>query len=454
MAYIKMRDDDTALVTVSAGTDGKGKKIRKAKTFKKPPKMSFNRWEKEVEKLAIEFEQEMNRYDIVNSDIPLKDFAEKWLNEYGKQNLEQTTLDFYRRELKNKILPALGHKKLNTITPLHILSFLNNLLEDGVRLDGKPGGYSDRTIKNNWLILSSIFQQAVYWQVVPENPCRKIKAPKNKSNKGKNFSEKPVKFFDEVQALTLLEIVNDEVQNYRRQERSPQMDSNKPDNLIHTNPLKYQAMINIALFCGLRNGEILGLTWDDIDFKNKSLTVNKVRAYTDEDGLITKSPKTESSNRTISVPDSVLDILKDHKKEQQKEINILGPLWDPDWSKSPWLFTQWDGKGMYLQTPSKWLKKIIKRYNKEIMKDDNIPEDQKESFLLPVLSMHKLRHTSATLLIGHNTDIRTVSARLGHSLTSTTMDIYVHGLQSMDTKASDTLEDIFDKDKRKIRVVK
>lgn len=454
MATIRKKPNGSYEVIVSLGYDQHGTKIQKSKTFTKPSNLSISRWEIQIKKLALEYENELKKVDLVNADIPLRDFTQKWFNEYAKQNLEQTTIDFYRRELNNKILPALGHKKLHTITPLNILSYLNNLLEDGVRLDGKPGGYSDRTIKNNWLILSSIFQQAVYWQVLPDNPCRKVKVPKNKNNKLKDFSEQSIKYFDEAQALTLLEIVNDEVVRYRSQERSLRIDSKTPENLIHVNPLKYKVAIHIALFCGLRNGEILGLTWDNIDYKNKTITVNKVRAWTDDDGMITKSPKTESSNRTISIPDSVLDLLKEYQLEQEKEIDNLGELWDSKWYKTPWLFTQWDGKGMYLQTISKWLKKVITKYNKAIMDDEDIKDEHKASYLLPVLSIHKLRHTSATLLIGNNTDIRTVSARLGHSLTSTTMDIYVHGLQSVDRKASDTLESLFDNEKRKLRVVK
>lgn len=454
MAFVRPLKNGSYEAIISLGYNADGSKNSKSKTYHKPPNMSIERWEKKVQKMADDLERKLKNIDIVNADVPLKDFAEKWINEYGIQNLEETTLDYYRRELKNKILPALGHRKLYTITPLNILSFLNNLLEDGVRLDGKPGGYSDRTIKNNWLILSSIFQQAVYWQVIPDNPCRKVKVPRNKSNKDRDFSEKPIKYFDEIQTLKLLELVQDEVDKYRRQERASRVDSKASGDHIKNNPMKYQIAINIALFCGLRNGEILGLTWDDIDFKNKTLTVNKVRAFTDKDGMITKSPKTESSNRTISIPDSVLDLLKEYKKEQQKEIDKLGDLWDIDWIDTPWILTQWDGKGMYLQTISKWLKKTIKRYNTAIMKDEDIPDEYKESYLLPVLSIHKLRHTSATLLIGNNTDIRTVSARLGHSLTSTTMDIYVHGLQSVDRKASQTLEDLFDSEKRKIRAVK
>ncbi|MDY0256017.1 site-specific integrase [Gudongella oleilytica] len=170
--------------------------------------------------------------------------------------------------------------------------------------------------------------------------------------------------------------------------------------------MKYQIAINIALFCGLRNGEILGLTWNDIDFENKTISINKARAITDDDGMITKYPKTKSSIRTISAQDIVINSLKEYMKIQDKDREILSDLWDPGWYDTPWILTQWDGKGMHYHTISKWLKKIVVMYNESIINDESIPSKEKSVYLLPVLSINKLCYTSATLLISRNTDIK------------------------------------------------
>lgn len=432
MASIRKINDDTYEVSVYLGKDSQETQIRKYKRISRPAGMSQSRWEKEAKKQADEYEKELKKYFNIDADILFKDFVTKWLEEYAEMNLEATTVDLYKRELKNKILPKLGNVKLGELTPIHVLTFLNSLLKDGCRFDGRPGSYSDRTIKNNYVIISSIMQQAVYWQLVTDNPCNKIKPPKNKKSI-KGYSDDSIQFYDEEQTVRLLQLIN-------RQ------------------PLKFQAAIYIALFCGLRNGEILGLTWDDIDFNNMTLSVNKVRAWTEAEGMITKAPKTRSSIRTISVPDTVLKVLAEYKKDQEKEIEILGNLWDDEWFDTPWLFTQHEGKGMYLQTISKWFKKTVSDHNEAVMKDPDIKPDDKIKHLLPVLSIHKLRHTSATLLISKNTDVRTVSARLGHAQTSTTMDIYVHGLKTMDRTASNALEELLIKDKnkrkRKMKIVK
>lgn len=453
MANIRERENYSYEVTVSLGYDSLGKKLRKTKTFKKPNDITPKKWEKEIQRIALEYESEVLKGLYLDSDITLKDFIDKWIKDYALQQLEQTTLDSYRGELNTKIIPALGHIKLNKLMPMQILSFLNNLMEDGIRLDGRPGGYSDRTIKYQWQILSSMLQQAVYWQIIPENPCNRIKPPKNKKDV-KDHNNDSIKFYNENQTMLLLDIVNNEVNNHHAKLEQFEKGSLAQNNLGHSNPLKYQLAIHIAIFCGLRNGELLGLTWPDINFKEKTISVNRARAKTIDDGMITKLPKNNSSIRTVSIPESLVVLLTAYKEEQDKEIEKCGNIWDSEWYNNPWLFTQWNGKGMNYHTLTNWLKKILRRYNDEIINDDSIPKKIKSDYLIPVLSIHKLRHTSATLLIGQNTDIKTVSARLGHAQTSTTMNIYVHGLQSIDRKASEALEGLLDKKNRVLKIVK
>lgn len=126
--------------------------------MKKPHDITPKRWEKELEKIALEFEIEVEKGLFLDSNTTLADFTERWLVEYAEKQLELPTIESYKYELESKILPALGHVKLDKLTPVQILSFLNNLLEDGVRLDGKTGPYSDRTVKYQLQILSSILQ--------------------------------------------------------------------------------------------------------------------------------------------------------------------------------------------------------------------------------------------------------------------------------------------------------
>lgn len=423
MASIKKRGDSWRIF-VSNGYHSDGKKIVKTKTVRKPENMTDKKWEKELERIALEFEIEVEKGLFIDSNITLAGFTERWLEEYAEKQMEPKTIASYKDELNSKILPALGHIKLSKLTPVQILSFLNNLLEDGVRRDGKPGGYSNKTVKYQWQILSSILQQAVYWQIIPDNICKRVKCPKN--NTTDDNKAKKIKFLDENQTLMLLDLIKDE-------------------------QLKYQLAVNIAIFCGLRNGEILGLTWDDVDFENKTLNINKARTYIAGEGMFTKSTKTENSNRVLSIPDILIRQLREYKLAQNTEKVNCGDQWSEEWDITPWLLTTWNGEGMHYNTLTNWLLKLLKRHNKSIDKDKDIPVKDKESFKIPVVSFHKLRHTSATLLIGQNMDIKTVSTRLGHSQTSTTMNIYVHGLQSGDERASNALENLLDKNTSKVK---
>lgn len=411
-------------VVVTDGYDSNGRKILHKKTFKKPEDMTAKKWGKEINRLAYEFEMEIQRGIIVDHTTSLEKFTAKWLKEYAEVQLQPKTLSTYKYELERKILPSLGHIKLHKLTPLKILNFLNGLTKDGVRIDGKPGGYSDRTIRYQKQILSSILQQAVYWQLLPDNPCSRVKVPKNNTA----LPNTKVQFLNETQVIILLESIKVE-------------------------QLKYQIATHIAILCGLRIGEILGLTWDDIDFKTKTMSINKVRQRVYKIGMIVKVPKNKSSIRNISMPNMLIKLLKEYKMWQNGEKAKCGDLWSSDWNETPWLLTQWNGNGMDYNALTKWLVKFIKRYNIEINKDESIPEDLKSKNMLPVISFHKLRHTSATLLINKNANIKAVSSRLGHSQTSTTLNIYVHSMKCADEMSADLMDEMFSKDKKNNKIV-
>lgn len=198
----------------------------------------------------------------------------------------------------------------------------------------------------------------------------------------------------------------------------------------HTLPTQHKIFFYIALFGGLRKGEIIALQWNDINFSTHSITVNKSTARVRHE-QITKTPKTKTSNREITLPAFVMELLKSYKLEQNKYRLSIGSQWIGE----NFLFIQWNGKQMDLSTPYHTFKKIIKNYNKTVTEES--------SKKLPDIPLHGLRHTSATLLISQNIDVRTVSSRLGHAQTSTTMNIYAHSLKKMDEVAADTLENLF-----------
>ncbi len=174
--------------------------------------------------------------------------------------------------------------------------------------------------------------------------------------------------------------------------------------------------------------KLIALTWDDIDLNNKTININKSTGYVNKQ-MITKSPKNRSSIRKITIPGPIIDLIKKYRTEQLEYKLSIGDQWKGD----NYVFIQWNGTQMHLASPYGTFKDITKKYNSTIKDDAN---------KIPDIPMHGLRHTSATLLISENVDVRTVSARLGHAQTSTTMNIYAHSLKKSDEKASDALSNI------------
>lgn len=324
-------------------------------------------------------------------------------------------------------MPRLGHMKLSDLKPHTINGFFVSLTKDGCRCDGKPGGYSKGTVNKVSNVLSSILRTAVEWEVIDRNPCEKVRV------KAEDAANK-VKFFTPEQTNVFLDYISKpftvKISGHGRTDDTGKPYKVKDYTTTKEIPLQLQVMFTLAIYTGLRNGELLALTWDDIDFENGTIAVTK--AATVVDGVqMTKEPKTKKSYRLVSIPESMTATLKKLRNEQTRYRLQVGSFWQGE----NWVFTQANGKMMSYSTPSASLRDIIRRYN----------ADKEDADKLPVISIHALRHTSATLLIAAHTDAKTVSARLGHAETSTTLNIYAHSLMEADKVAADKLEEIIAK---------
>ncbi len=426
MATVEKRGNSYR-ITVSNGYDVTGKQIREKTTFTPDPEMTEKQQKKALEKFIFNFEEKVKNGKYLSGEkMSFLELSEYWKKEYASNQLEATTLEDYVEELEKKILPALGHLKIAKIKPAHLQSFYNNLLEDGVRRDGKSGGYSPVTIKKDHAIISSILSQAVLWQFIESNPCDRVAPPKNKK-----LSE-DIKHFTLEQAVYFLNALEMEyTTKYKAHDRTD--DTGKKYHVpeyIETRsiPTQFKVFFNLALFGGLRRGELIALTWDDISFTSNSISINKSTGYVNKQ-MITKAPKNKSSIRDITLPSPVMDLIRKYRTEQLEYKMSIGDQWQGD----NYVFIQSNGKQMHLATPYGTFKDIVKKYNRTM-------ENEKDK--LPDIPLHGLRHTSANLLIAENVDIRTVSARLGHAQTSTTMNIYAHSLKKMDEKAAIALDNI------------
>lgn len=382
-------------IRVSMGCDMNGKKIVKSKTWVPDKKYTPKQLEKEIERQKMLFEEEVKTGNCANSNIKFQPYSEIWIRDYGEQNLAPKTLSRYREYLK-RINKAIGHIKLKDLQPLHLNAFYRNLAEDGVNLKAKRdengniianGKLSPKTIVEHHRVISKLLSTAVKWNYINDNIAKRADPPK--------VPQKDIDFLNEDETKEMLYSLQSE-------------------------PLTYRTMIMLLIYTGMRRGELFGLEWKDIDFENGYLNIVRTSQYIGNKTLITKEPKTKSSRRCMKISQSLVDLLKEYKAFQSEQRLKTGS----EWHNTDRLFTQWNGLPMYPDSLTKWFSNFLKRHN------------------LRQVTLHSLRHTNATLLIAEGTDIRTVSSRLGHSNTATTLNIYTHALKSKDSEAADVLNTV------------
>ncbi len=395
---IEKRGVNTWRLVASCGMKG-DKQVKKTKTVtvkvscelkscKGCQKINRCQARSEAIKLSAEFVREIEKGLFIEpGKLTFKEFTERWLRDYAETNLEPKTIESYKEKL-TRILQAMGHLRIKDVRPNHLLEFYINLQEDGVRKDGKPGGLAPNNIRHHHRVISSILQDAVEWQVIPSNPAARVKPPK--------VPKYQARVYDEDQVTDMLAA-------------------------LETEPLKYQVAVMLTLDTGVREGELMGFEWPDIDFENDTIRIRRTSQYLPGKGIFTKKPKTELSEDILAVSPSAMALLKQFRAHQAQERLKAGDLWQG----SERLFVTWDGRPMYPYTIGSWFPKFLKRHG------------------LPHLNFHGLRHTSATLLINTGAPDKTVSGRLRHAKIGTTMDIYGHYLKSADRDAADRLEQVF-----------
>jgi len=415
-------------VAVSNGRDSSGKQIIETATFTPDPTKTDKQNQKALEKFAFEFEEKVKSGKYLDGEkITFKDFVDIWFDDYGNTHLEQASIQLYKHLLDKHIIPEIGHLKISKILPAHLNKLYNTLNTE--RKDGKPGGYAPKTIKHVHNTISGIYTSAVKWNIVADNPCDRVEPPRMAPTRDK------LKYFTLEQTELFLSLLDKEyITTCKAHDRVD--DTGKSYHVADYSetrniPLQFRFFYQMALFCGLRRGELVALEWSDLDFTDNSVSITKSTACVGGKP-VTKTTKTNSSIRKISVPASVMALAKKYKKEQMQYRLAIGSQWEEE----NHIFIQWNGKQMHPDTPYKTFKKIIKRYNATV---------KNEAEKLPDIPLHGLRHTSATLLISQNVDVKTVSNRLGHAQTSTTMDIYSHALQKMDEQAAVVLDDLLTK---------
>ena len=439
------------LIRSSVGYDSAGRHIERSMTWRPKEGMTEKQIERELNRQAVLFDEECAAQGVSNGNVKFETFARQWIEEYAVPNLRPRTV--YRlHQMEERTYTALGHIRLDKMTARHVQKFINNLGEPGISnvkdtakakpllLElmkgrtkkaiseetgvsrsvlssigkgestsyataeklaaglGKPVSdlftvtkskdtLSPKTIKHYLSFVSSVMQYATKLDMIRDNPCRRVTVP------SATPTERDVYTLEEAQRF---------------------LES------LEQAPIKYKAFFVLAIYGGLRRGEILGLEWKDLDFADHIIRIRRTSLYLSDRGVYTDTTKTAQSTRTLKLPAAVFDVLRQHRAEQAEDRLKLGD----QWKDHDRLFTNQDGKPMHPNTPYHWLKRFCEATGQRF------------------LGIHAFRHLNASLLIDAGADVTLVSKSLGHSQVSTTLNIYAHSFSEAQAKASEAVADL------------
>lgn len=390
----KMNKDGTITFHMTAydgyKIDSKGHYVqaRKYRSFRQPQDMGIREARKIAKELDLEFQRQFERDQNTGVEMRLEEVWNWYKNYYAPNKLRDTTFYNIKNMVEIKILPELGHLKIGQITTNRITMFLNDVSIKKDKETGKPlkpkQYYKDSYVQAIYSSLFRIFNVAISNGWIKDNPCNNaIKPRKNRTAKKKPLEIEQIK-----------------------------------DILNKTNEYTtYNAIIQFQIYTGMRIGETLALTWDDIDFKKREININKTVNFIKTD-FIVGPPKTENSYRTLGMNNVIYHLLKLTKKEQ----NVRKRELKNQYEDHNLVFSQVTGNYIYRTEINNRLNTIKKGTDYEY------------------ITVHFLRHANATLLLNNGVDLKIVSAHLGHNDIKTTANIYADVLKSQQQKVAQIIE--------------
>ncbi len=328
---------------------------------------------------------------ILNKNMTYLQFAQFWMDVYVKPDCSPTVYVNYKNYLNNRILPYLAGYK---ITEINVL-ILKKLFNEMKTWKTKQGTYIKKeTYRKLYNIISGSLQKAFEWEKIPSNPCRKIPL------KSLHLEKLP----SEIEKLKSKD--KQKIRSYNLEEYKKVMKllDNRNTSIEDKDRVK-KIVIETALETGFCLEELAGLEWDrDWNYKNSTLSINIVRIYVKGKGWIEKEPKANSRSRTIKITDSLNNLLFKLRKEHFEYKTIFFEL-------------------VNFNSINAWFKKW-----------------EEKNGITPILTMHELRHSHATILLKLGATIKSISKRLGHSSVKITIETYIEYLPEEEDNIIDLLE--------------
>lgn len=359
----------------TAGFDpGTGKQIQRSITAKT---------QKEV---AQKLKQATYEIDQGTYSAPTKLTVEEWLDIWVKDYLEDvksSTKYLYKRNVEQYIIPHLGAVKLEALTSPMVQALYNKLLKPE-NVDVKA--LSAKSVRNVHGVLHKALQQAVQNGYLRVNPADACKPPR--------VAKKEIHPLDEIQVSEFLIVIQGHIHEY---------------------------LYKITLFTGMREGEVLGLTWDCLDLERGTLLIKQqLCREKKKGGKYYFAPPKNNKNRVLTLPPSVIQLFRLQKLKQDSMRLEAGDCWE----ENNLVFSNQTGNFLSYRTVYDCFKRIMVKIGS------------------PTTRFHDLRHTYAVMAIKSGDDIKTVQENLGHATAAFTLDIYGHVTAQMRRNSADRMEQV------------
>lgn len=455
MASIKKIEGKTGIsfkITVTRGRDSSGKQIRHFKTWTPDRPMTARQMEREVNRVAVDFEREIELGYQADNRQTFDQYAQYVIQLQKRKGVARSSLEHYEYFLR-RISPAIGFMRLGDIRPQHLNRLYAELETPGVRdrddmmasktdigemlckqgvsrnefakLCGISRRMAERICKGEYVNQDAAERTAKFFG-------RRLSELFKNDRKSEPFSPETIRLHHAFISLVLSQAEKEMLIPYNPAKKAtiPHVGKHipnyfQPDELqkildaLEDEDIEHKAMIYLFTVTGARLGEVLGLRWPKVDFDMNQIKIDTSLNYSAKIGVYEGPTKTRKI-RYVTIPEEITVLLKKYRAWKIERALQYGAGWD----NNGYVFTSDDGRPITPSGLECWLKRFSERHG------------------LPHVNPHSFRHTLASIMISNGVDVVTVSKILGHSKTSMTVDTYSHIIEDAKRRATECVADV------------
>ena len=449
----------TYRISVSGGFDTAGKRIRHRTTYKPEAGMTARQIQKAVQRAAADFERSIEQGYSLDNRQTFSEYAAYVVALKQRTGTKHRTITGYQH-LMERTNQAIGHIAIQDIRAVHLNRFYQNLAESGVR-DVEPRAIQKAdlraALKEKKLSMAKVAKLAGVAESTVNTAAKGSAILKEKAEqiaqaagipfdtlftveeRNEPLSNTSILAYHRFIHVVLAQAEKEMLVPYNAADKATPPQKEKSEvgtfqtseliairNAAAQEPIKWQMIIHLLMITGCRRGEIVGLKWDRVNWKENSIRIDTTLLYTPESGVYESTTKT-GAERTIKLPKETMDLFRQYRVWQLETRLANGDRW----KDTPYVFTGECGGCMAPDTLSGYLSRFEKKYD------------------LPHIHAHKFRHSMASVLYFSGADPVSISKRLGHAQVSTTQNIYSHLIEQADTQSAERIADaIFRSEKR------